>query len=58
MVAVFLGLGITLMVFPVFNIPDKNIRLIFGFFFIVYGLFRLARLYQQIRENRKEINNE
>ncbi|MFA4851272.1 MAG: hypothetical protein WC868_07390 [Bacteroidales bacterium] len=60
MVAVFLGIGIALLFFPVFNIiPDKNMRFVFGFFFIAYGLFRLARLYQQIKEQkRKEFNNE
>jgi len=58
MVAIFLGIGIALILFPVF-IPDKNMRLVFGFFFIVYGLFRLSRLYQQIKEQkRKEFNNE
>jgi prolipoprotein diacylglyceryltransferase len=59
MVAVFLGMGITLIYFPIFNIPNKNMRLVFGFFFIAYGLFRMARLYQQIRERkRKEYNDE
>ncbi len=58
MVAIFLGIGIALMFFPVFYLPDKNMRLIFGFFFIAYGLFRLARIYQQIKKQKKEFNNE
>ena len=54
MVAVFLGIGITLAFFPVYSYMPKEIRVIFGFFFMAYGFFRLARLIQQIREQKRE----
>ena len=59
MVVVFLVLGIALTFFPVYTWIDKNMRTIFGFFFITYGIFRLARLIQQIRiQNKKDFYNE
>jgi len=54
MVAVFLGLGVALWFFPVFYFPNQNMKFILGFFFIAYGFFRLARLIQQIKEQKKE----
>ena len=59
MVAVFLCIGIALIFFPVYNYLPGNMKKILGLFFIAYGIFRFARLYQQITEyKRKENNNE
>ncbi len=59
MVAVFFGIGITLAFFPVYSYMPREIKIIFGFFFIAYGFFRLARIIQQIRiQKREEYYNE
>jgi hypothetical protein len=60
MVAVFLGLGLMVIFLPVFSqqIPDPSIRKIFGFFFLAYGVFRLARITTQIRELKRKERNE
>ncbi|MCK9616277.1 MAG: hypothetical protein M0R21_00400 [Lentimicrobiaceae bacterium] len=52
-VVVFLYLGIGTFLFffaEKYNLP-KNIKVIFGFFFIAYGLFRAARIWSKYREN-------
>jgi cytochrome c biogenesis protein CcdA len=54
MVAVFFGIGITLAFFPVYTYLPREIRIIFGFFFIAYGFFRLARIIQQLRLQKRE----
>ncbi len=53
MVVIYLGLGITLMFFKVFTYIPKEIKSIFGFFFFVYGAFRLVRTWQQYKEMRE-----
>jgi len=59
MVAVFIGIGMILLFFPVYNYLPRNIKSILGVFFIAYGLFRFARIYQQIRlKKRKEYYDE
>ena len=59
MVVVFLVLGIALVFFPVYNYLPGNMKIIFGVFFITYGIFRLARLIQQIRiQNKKDFYDE
>ena len=50
MVALYVGLGATLMFFPAFSYIPKEIRVIFGFFFFVYGTFRLVRLLQKLKD--------
>lgn len=50
MVVLYIGLGATLMFFPAFTYVPKEIRLIFGFFFLMYGAFRLVRLLQKLKE--------
>jgi len=58
MVIVFIGLGLFLMLSPKYYWL-QNTRYIVGVFFIAYGLFRLARVINQIREQkRKEYNDE
>jgi hypothetical protein len=54
MVAVFFGIGVTLAFFPVYSYLPREIRIIFGCFFMAYGFFRLARIIQQIREQKRE----
>ena len=51
MVALYVGLGATLMFFPAFSYIPKEIKTIFGFFFFVYGAFRFVRLMQKLKEN-------
>jgi|GEM_PF-873444 uncharacterized membrane protein SirB2 len=51
MVALYIGLGVTFMFIPVFTYVPKEIRVIFGFFFLMYGTFRLVRLLQKVKEN-------
>jgi len=59
MVAVFFGIGVTLIFFPVYMYLPPNLKTMLGVFFIAYGFFRLARIYQNIREHkRKEYNDE
>ena len=54
MVVVFIGLGIMIAFFPVYPGMTHEIKVIFGCFFIAYGFFRLARIIQQIREQKRE----
>ena len=54
MVAVFFGLGITLIFFPVYTYLPPNVKNILGVFFIAYGFYRLARNYQNIREQKRK----
>lgn len=49
MVAIYIGLGVVLMFFPVFDYIPKNMRVIFGIFFLMYGLLRLARIVQKFK---------
>lgn len=59
MVAVFIVLGIVLMVLPVFPHLPPNLKTVFGLFFIAYGFFRLARIIQLLRQQkRKEYDDE
>jgi len=59
MVAVFIGIGLSLIFLPKFNYLPLNMRYVVGLFFIAYGLFRIARIINQIREQkRKEYNDE
>jgi hypothetical protein len=59
MVAVFIGLGIMLIFFPsVYPTMDPDMKKIFGFFFLAYGVFRVARITTQIRELKRNERNE
>jgi hypothetical protein len=59
MVAIFFGIGIALIFFPVYNYLPPNLKTVLGAFFMAYGFFRLARIYQNIREQkRKDYYNE
>jgi hypothetical protein len=51
MVAIYIGLGVVLMFVPVFEYIPKNMRVIFGIFFLMYGLLRLTRIYQKFKNN-------
>jgi len=51
MVAIYIGLGVVLMFVPVFEYIPKNMRVIFGIFFLMYGLLRLSRIYQKFKNN-------
>jgi hypothetical protein len=52
MVAVYIGLGIFLMVSKSFVYIDLNIRIIFGSFFIIYGVYRLVRIFMKLKGKR------
>lgn len=52
MVAIYIGLGVVLMFLPVFEYIPKNMRVIFGIFFLMYGLLRLTRIYQRLKNDR------
>jgi len=59
MVAVFFGLGIALAFFNAYPGINHEMEVIFGCFFMAYGFFRLARIIQQIRiQKREEYYNE
>jgi hypothetical protein len=50
MVAVYVGFGTALLFFPVFTYIDPPyIKKIFGLFFVLYGLFRLVRIWQKFK---------
>lgn len=53
MIAVYFIMGIAFIFFPVFAHIPKNVKIVFGIFFIVYGFFRLARLYLKIKDQKK-----
>jgi hypothetical protein len=59
MVVIFLGLGITLMFLPYFPFIPKDLKTIMGFFFLVYGIFRLIRIIMELKDfnNFYENNN-
>ena len=50
MAATYIGLGITLFLSNFFPDIPKNIKFVFAFFFIAYGLFRFARLWTKANE--------
>ena len=63
MVPVYLGIGVILIYFPAYTyLPPtlpQNLKSVLGLFFIAYGIFRFARIYQKNRElKRKEFYNE
>ena len=51
MAAIYIGLGIILLFIPVFLYIPKNIRIVFGLFFLMYGLFRLVRITQKSKKS-------
>jgi hypothetical protein len=59
-VVIFFGLGIALITLPVyidpFNALPRNMELVLSLFFIAYGLFRFAKLIQQIKEQKRKEN--
>lgn len=53
MAATYVGLGIVLLLTGFFpNIP-KNIKFVFAFFFIAYGLFRFVRIWTKSNESNE-----
>jgi len=54
MVACYLGIALYLLLSPSFKYIDLNMRIIFGSFFIAYGLFRLVRLISKIKNQNYE----
>ena len=54
MVAIFIGIGIAIIFSSKFNYLPINMRYIVGIFFIAYGLFRIARIIHQIREQKRK----
>ena len=54
MVTVFFGIGVALIFFPVYTYIPPNLKTMLGAFFIAYGFFRLARIYQKFREQKRK----
>lgn len=58
MVLVYIGMGLYIIFFPDFNakfgVPPEysGIKVFFGIFLIIYGIFRFFRLFFKIRNNR------
>lgn len=50
MAATYIGLGITLLLANSFSYIPKNIKFVFAFFFIAYGLFRFVRIWNKANE--------
>ncbi len=53
MIAVYFIMGIGLIFFPVLRHIPQNIKVVFGIFFLVYGVFRLTRLVLKLKEQKK-----
>ncbi len=47
----YIGLGIIFLFFPVFMYLPINVKKIFGAFFLIYGIFRIVKLIQKVRES-------
>ena len=54
MVLFYITGGFILIFADYFAYIPKNIRVIFGIFFIAYGLFRAARVYQKLNSSNYE----
>ncbi len=54
MVFIYLMLGLCLIFAPILKYIDKEPKVIFGIFFVVYGIFRLIRIYPKIFHPEKE----
>jgi prolipoprotein diacylglyceryltransferase len=50
MAATYIVLGITLLLTNYFPDIPKNIKFVFAFFFIAYGLFRFVRIWTKANE--------
>ncbi len=55
--SIFIGLGVILMFFPYFPFIPDDMKMLMGFFFLVYGIFRLVRIILQFKELRNDNNN-
>ena len=53
MVVLYLGLGCYILFSPSFPDIPQNIKMVFGFFFIAYGVFRLVRSLMTMKQNRQ-----
>ncbi|MEI6766409.1 MAG: hypothetical protein WCM76_12265 [Bacteroidota bacterium] len=49
MVVTYIGVGIYLLVSPKFVQIQKEVKVIFAVFFMLYGIFRLARTWPKLR---------
>lgn len=54
MVAVYIGLGIMLLLPRFYPYVPANLKFAFGIFFIAYGLFRLVRMLSKRRNTDTE----
>jgi len=52
-IALWIVLGLYIIIGPAFSYLPESARIIFGIFCILFGLYRLARLYSKNR-NREE----
>ncbi len=51
MVGVYLFAGTMLIFFHVFDYLPKNIKTAFGLFLITYGIFRLVRIFTELKKD-------
>ena len=58
MVAVFIFIGLVLLYSSYYSYIKKEVRFIFAFFFIVYGIFRLVRTALKLKEHREFYEDE
>lgn len=54
MVVVYLGSGIFILATDKFNYVRTEIRVVFGSFLIIYGIFRLVRVYFKLKNQEHE----
>jgi len=55
MAGIYVVLGILCMMLKNFDYWPKNIRMIFGMFFVAYGLFRFIRIYYKNKEEKRNL---
>jgi len=48
MIIVYIVAGSMLIFAPVFTYSPKEFRVIFGIFFVLYGIFRFVRIYPKL----------
>lgn len=53
MICLYIALGISLIFMTKFTYIPSEIRVIFGAFFIIYGIFRLVRFYYKYKGSKE-----
>ena len=58
MAVLYVIIGILLVIGMAFTYLPEYLRIMFGVFFAVYGIFRFVRIYYSTKENKTYNNNE